>query len=658
MNTREYIGRWELICIVFNSVLYKLFVARPEAYIEYGGAAAWLCALFSGLIFLAVLYLLLKLYSPIADEGIISFAARRSHRLSALISGAAAVYFSLSFLYVLYSAYNALRASAYAKSPLWFISLFLIGASLCAVIYGRRSVLRIHSLCAAGSAAALLLIVLLSLRSGDIYNITPILGKGALSTFGKGLSTLTMHSGAAAIFFLPRHKAPYSYTKTVMGAASAAVIINVLVIISFSLNFSYEAAEAVHPLLLTLTKSSEVNSIAAHPDLIYLGALINSVLLYLTLSLYIARKCAAHCIKRHKRISSAILCLLLTLSLCGCYDGSEVERSAYVVAIGVDSVGDGGYRYTFQLSNPLESGGSMGAEEKSAENSGSESEGSKTVDNVTVNAGSLDAAKDRLQSLISKNISLSHMKLAVFSFAAADRSMLSHTRELLNSSEVRPSVNLCLSDNAEEFLKSVDPTLEVSAVRYYELFFGNENLPYAPTSQLRDFVNRSLDKAYDAVVPIVGKDGLSGMEIFSDGTPAARLGAREAMAYKLLTGSLSDACIEDGDSYAVISCTKKPHIKVSKSTDGTNVSICLKINIKALYGNMDISAHVESMLRDTVSQCQNTGCDILGIGRKIKGRCLTQSSWESVHTHDNVNSWQFNYNILLNNGNSNQFLQN
>lgn len=657
MNTRDYIGRWELICIVFNSVLYKLFVGHPEAYVGRGGSAAWLCTLFSGLVFLAVLYLLLKLYSPIADEGIIGFAASRSPRLASLISGIAAVYFALSFLYTLCSAYDALKASAYAKSPLWFISLFLIGASLCAVIYGRRSVLRIHSLCAAGSAAALLFIVVLSLRGGDIYNITPILGKGALSTFGKGLSTLTMYSGTAAIFFLPRRKAPYSYTKTVMGAAAAAVAVNVSVILAFSLNFSYETAEAVHPLLLTLTKSSEVNSIAAHPDLIYLSALINSVLLYLTLSLYITRSCAARCFKRPKRISSAILCLVLTLSLCGCYDGSEIERSAYVVAVGIDSVGENSFRYTFQISNPLESGGSMGAEEKSAENSDSGSEGSKTVDNVTVNAGSLDAAKDKLQSLISKNINLSHMKLAVFSFAAADSSMLTHTCALLNTPEVRPSVNLCLSDNAEAFLKSVDPTLEVSAVRYYELFFGNESLPYAPTSQLRDFVNRSMDKAYDAVVPIVGEDGLAGMEIFSDGNPAARLGSREAMAYKLLTGSLSDACIESGDSYAVISCTKKPRIKVTKSADGTNVTISLKVNIKAMHGEPNISAELETMLRDTVSQCQNAGCDILGIGRKIKSRCLTQDSWENIRRYNNVNSWQFYYKILLNNGNSNQILQ-
>ena len=110
--------------------------------------------------------------------------------------------------------------------------------------------------------------------------------------------------------------------------------------------------------------------------------------------------------------------MLLPLSLCGCHDSNEIETNAYIVALGVDT-SENKFEYTFQISNPLDSGGSIGAGKKTAENSDDESDGNKTVDNICINANNLYSAIDKLQSVLSKNINLSHMKLAVFSKTVA-----------------------------------------------------------------------------------------------------------------------------------------------------------------------------------------------------------------------------------------------
>ena len=56
MHSENGMGKLELIGIVFNSVIFRLFIGTPENCIQNGGSAAWLSAAFCGIIFLAVLF--------------------------------------------------------------------------------------------------------------------------------------------------------------------------------------------------------------------------------------------------------------------------------------------------------------------------------------------------------------------------------------------------------------------------------------------------------------------------------------------------------------------------------------------------------------------------------------------------------------------------
>ena len=62
MNDNNNIGKWELGCIIFNSLVFKLFLFYPKIYLHFGGSAAWLTAVFSGAVFLAFFWLIMLLY--------------------------------------------------------------------------------------------------------------------------------------------------------------------------------------------------------------------------------------------------------------------------------------------------------------------------------------------------------------------------------------------------------------------------------------------------------------------------------------------------------------------------------------------------------------------------------------------------------------------
>lgn len=651
MHSENGIGKLELIGIVFNSVIFKLFIGTPEYYTLCGGSAAWICASVCGIVFLAALYILLRLYSSCSKEGLPLALKKRSQSLSLFVSTAAVIILSYSFIQALFAAYSVLKSVRYSDSPVWFILFFLILAVFSTAFFGRKAVLRMHSLYTIGIALIIFFILVLNLRRADLYNITPILGSGASDVFIKGLSNITMYSGITAIFFVPTNTITYSYRKTVMLSASAAVAANILFALVFSLGFCPEYARTINLPLFSLAKSASVGSLSARPDLLYLSALISSAVLYLSLVLRIVATNLKHCLKfKKKQVLLALLCLLLPASLCGCCDSSEIETNAYVVAMGVDSH-EGSFRYTFQISNPLDSGGSIGAEEKADENSGTNSrtDGNKTVDNVCIDANDFYSAIDKLQSVLSKNINLSHMKLAVFSNPVAEKSdrfenvgaMAEHCRILMNERAMRPSVYLCLAENAKEYLTQINPTLEKNAVSYYELFFGNSRVPFAPTTQIQDFLNDCADSSSTAVVPTVTDNRLCGMGIFDGEFLTDILDSDAAMAYKILCGDLYGACVESSNGRAVISSKKRPSVNINSDGNPLTARIKIYLEIQNKSGNIDVYSTVSDMVTHVLNRSYSQGCDIIGIKKRIKSQYLTQSEFDSADVYSIVNNCKF-----------------
>lgn len=658
MNERTSMGRWELSCIVFNSLVYKIFTPYSENFEQFGGSAAWLTALFSGLVFLVILWFILKLYTPYADDGLLlSLKYRRGGFVFRIISLLAIAYFTFGIGYASYSACSALKSVAYINSPFWFIILFFAIPAITTLIFGGRAIRRLHSLNALGVGIALISISLLSLRYADIYNMTPVLGKGAVSVLAKGLSTLFIYSDVIVIFFLPKKGADYSFKKTVMLSAASAVLVNILVVTAFSLNMPAELAEKMALPIYPLTKTANLGKFPARLDSVYQVALITSALLYISISLRIIVKCFS-CIKiKAKSLKAVALCIALCTLLCGCYDSREVEEKAYIIALGIDEGENDKYCYTFQISNPLKSGGSIGAEEKASEESSDSKEGNKTVDNIVIEAYNYHIALDKLKSVLSKEADISHIKVIVYSTDIAKKDSLSHSELLLSEREIRPGTNLCLATSAKDFLFSVKPTLEESTVRYYELYFRNYEIPYAPVTELRDFVGRSADAGYDAVIPISNENALSGMGIFADGILKDTLSGEDVFIYKMLCGDLKKASTNDGSSTFFISNTRKPKINVNLNGNTPHIEIIVDLSIDGKGSFDTISAMLKTKAEDLLKKTSSAECDIIGIGRYVKKDYLTQESWEAVDWKNLFKNSTFSVDIRTKAVANNQILQ-
>ena len=161
--------------------------------------------------------------------------------------------------------------------------------------------------------------------------------------------------------------------------------------------------------------------------------------------------------------------VLMSLYLCsGCYSGQEPNEIAYVVGLGIDKGTEMEYNITIQFAKPTQISG--GASQEGGK-------GGDIIENITVEAPTIYSAIDIANQVISKDFSLSHTKIIVFSEEVAKEGIEPVLETLIRNEEIRPDAYIVVSVvGAKNYLNEVNPVIEVNPAIYYQLLFeGNKN---------------------------------------------------------------------------------------------------------------------------------------------------------------------------------------
>lgn len=181
----------------------------------------------------------------------------------------------------------------------------------------------------------------------------------------------------------------------------------------------------------------------------------------------------------YKYITILILVILFAIGFTSAHSIQSVDDLAYVVALGIDVGSNNNLKVSFQFTKP---------------SSTSESGTSETVPTVidSVEATSIDAATNLMNTFISKELNLSHCKVIVFSEEMARRGIEKEISSLVNKVQVRPDSNIIISTcSAEEYIKGVSPSLENLVAKFYEILpRSSEYTGFTANLQLGEFFNQ------------------------------------------------------------------------------------------------------------------------------------------------------------------------
>lgn len=360
----------------------------------------------------------------------------------------------------------------------------------------------------------------------------------------------------------------------------------------------------------------------------------------------------------------------VVLLFSGCYDSREINETAYIIALGVDRTDKNAYTYTFQLANPLEmASGVENTEKKNPDSS---------VQNFVVTAPDFYIAKNQLNNLLSKNVDMSHLKLIVFSKALENSEFLQHSQFLMHERQVRPHTNVAVStDTAEDFIKSVSPTLEANTAKYYELMGLRSDNLYAPSVTISAFLDElSLDDGAAALPlahsaaksnnnateitdfwistdnsQIQGNDAsMQGMAIFKSGEITGYMDCDSALIFNILSGKIKTCTVTlknpaDKTSNLVfrLNVPKSAGYKLENKNNEYKINITQCLDIKFIGSFLPKSFKTETELynfaRQAITQkftdfvydlSRSKKTDILNIGNRIDCSLESPDHWQNI----------------------------
>lgn len=266
-----------------------------------------------------------------------------------------------------------------------------------------------------------------------------------------------------------------------------------------------------------------------------------------------------------KKLLLSILSLVLSLSLCGCWDQREIGKIAIVMGFAVDSAEDEDeIEITAQIANTRtiaaasESGGSGGGEQKPYLNL----------------SASAEYVFPAIRSSITKSGSklyMSHNYVILFGQDIAERGLGKYMDFFLRDHELRLDMPLLIARGRGADVLDADTGFQsIPALHINDLVRTQEQLSTGMTVTILDFMNRlSTDRGAPMIPIIEVKEEkekqtlhMSGTAVFSDDTMIGELDEQQTRGFLWASGSVNEAVImtEVGD--------EKIGIEVSRSSGG------------------------------------------------------------------------------------------
>lgn len=242
-----------------------------------------------------------------------------------------------------------------------------------------------------------------------------------------------------------------------------------------------------------------------------------------------------------KKIAVAILLIFIILfALSAPYSTKNIDKLAYVLALGLDVGTTDNLQLTVQLSKPDNSSGGSGSSYKNIIK--------------TVECSSIDSGISLLNDYISRRLDLSHCEIIVISEELASRGISDSIFKLMGDTRISAHASVIVSKTpASEFLNIAKPELESVPSRFYEIALtSNQYTGYTQNVSLIKFFSDYMDTFTNPVailgsvgdIPLKSSDNIEllGLAVFSKDKLVGELSAQESI-WHLMVSSKLQSCV-------------------------------------------------------------------------------------------------------------------
>lgn len=209
---------------------------------------------------------------------------------------------------------------------------------------------------------------------------------------------------------------------------------------------------------------------------------------------------------QYRKYLSILIIIFILVTLTGCWDSTEIDEMAYVISLGLDKGEQNILKLTLQIAIPktiAEGGKSMMSPGKGK---GQKSPGAESTDTITVEARTILSGLNMVNSFISRQISVSHLKAVVISEELAREGIGRYLNPLARYRELRGTASMIVvRGSADEFLSVLKSVLETNPSKFIELTgLATEFTSVMPTARLEKFYQSAKSYGEQPIVILGG----------------------------------------------------------------------------------------------------------------------------------------------------------
>ena len=239
METSTKFSNTELVFVISNSVISKLFLVYPSAFATLGASASIMLAVLTSVLGLLFTIITIRLYNK--KINITQMINKKPIRIC--FSILAVILFIGNQGYFVRSVAESLKISILPMSPLFFITLIYMAGVLICSHTGLKSIVRAHSFVTPFTIILVGLLLVSSINNFDFYNIFPVLGNGSKMFMYLLILASYFADFLLLMFLMPFASERASYKKIIIPSyvISSAMLIVIMGI--YTLTIPYNASD-------------------------------------------------------------------------------------------------------------------------------------------------------------------------------------------------------------------------------------------------------------------------------------------------------------------------------------------------------------------------------------------------------------------------------
>ena len=342
----------------------------------------------------------------------------------------------------------------------------------------------------------------------------------------------------------------------------------------------------------------------------------------------------------------AMVCALLS----GCSLSQEVEHQAYALVLGVDRTSDGALEATIRIPRIGQS--------KSSQDRQSEEASPYML--YSARGGSFAQALERLRAVLPRDLNLSHITLLVVSEAlASEEGFAELMRQIAETPHLYTSARFAVcAGSAAEFIRAlkvaIGTRLSADIDAMFEHYAGLGSIPdsnlaevyfatntvYSDPAAIWAFLAPGEDAAEEAAAigsaprasaataPV--RQRFEGAAIFSGGSLALRLDARDTLLMNLILGKQSSLALEHAGKSYTLTPVARPDTRVETAGDAARIR--LRVTLTSIddidrAASRQIEDALASEMAALIEKCQAHGVEPFGFAGRAAARFATIDAW-------------------------------